>query len=241
MITKGIGREVVPVARSTNYKSITNYLPNIVSQTLFFLSSIFFLFNSSSIHGTPSRIPLIALNQRGSKHYDMNSDKTIERDNNHIQYDINHSNNKSQSHFHENNYQNNGTIRSMALKSSTTTTNNRTTNNLNDPNDGETQVPIIVIVFILISYICIGTAIFSVWENWSFIDGAYFCFVTLSTIGFADMVPRKTFHGPDLQLFACCAYLIVGLILVTMSFSLLESQLVWKCKRMAARLKLRKD
>lgn len=186
---------------------------------------------------------MIAINQRGSKHYNGNSDKTIECDNNHIQYDINHCNNKSQSHFHQTNYQNNSSVRSMAINSSTTTTttNKPTTNNVNGSNDAETQVPIIVIVFILISYICIGTAIFSVWENWSFIDGAYFCFVTLSTIGFADMVPRKTFHGPDLQLFACCAYLIVGLILVTMSFSLLESQLVWKCKRMAARLKLRKD
>lgn len=180
------------------------------------------------------------MNQRGSKHYDSNAEKTIERDNNHIQYDINHCNNKSQPHYREkNNYQNNGTIRSMAIKSSTSIT---TTAQMNGPNDGETQqVPILVIVFILISYICIGTAIFSIWENWSFIDGAYFCFVTISTIGFADMVPRKTFHGPDLQLFACCAYLIVGLVLVTMSFSLLESQLVWKCKRMAARLKLRKN
>lgn len=106
----------------------------------------------------------------------------------------------------------------------------------------ETQVPIIFIVLILTSYICIGTVIFSIWENWTFIDGAYFCFVTISTIGFADMVPRKTFHGSDLQLFACCAYLIVGLILVTMSFSLLETQLVWKCKRIFnLRLKLRKD
>lgn len=105
----------------------------------------------------------------------------------------------------------------------------------------ETQVPILVIVSILTVYICIGTAIFSIWESWSLVDGAYFCFVTLSTIGFADLVPRKTFQGPDLQLFACCIYLIVGLILVTMSFTLLESQLMWKCKRVAMRFKRTKD
>lgn len=106
----------------------------------------------------------------------------------------------------------------------------------------QTQVPIIVIVLILASYICIGTVIFSLWENWSFIDGAYFCFVTLSTIGFADMVPRKTFHGSDVQLLVCSLYLIIGLILVTMSFTLLESQLVCKCRRIFnLRLRLRND
>lgn len=114
-------------------------------------------------------------------------------------------------------------------------------NTIDDLQCEETQVPILVIVSILTIYICIGTAIFSIWENWSFVDGAYFCFVTLSTIGFADLVPRKTFQGPDLQLFACCTYLIVGLILVTMSFTLLESQLMWRCKRMAMRLKRRKN
>lgn len=116
-----------------------------------------------------------------------------------------------------------------------------TSNTVDDLPCEETQVPIVVIVLILTIYICIGTAIFSIWENWSFVDGAYFCFVTISTIGFADLVPRKTFQGPDLQLFACCTYLIVGLILVTMSFTLLESQLMWRCKRVAMRLKRRKN
>lgn len=102
------------------------------------------------------------------------------------------------------------------------------------------QVPIILILMILISYISIGTFIFSIWENWSMIDGAYFCFVTLSTIGFGDLVPNRTFRGPDVQLFACCAYLLLGLVLVAMSFTLLETQLIWKCKRMAIRLKITK-
>lgn len=100
------------------------------------------------------------------------------------------------------------------------------------------QVPITIILVILIGYIAIGTVIFALWENWSIVDGAYFCFVTLSTIGFGDLVPTKTFHGPEIQLFACCAYLVLGLVLVAMSFSLLETQLLWKCRRMAVRLKL---
>ncbi|EDV58215.1 AF4/FMR2 family member 4 [Drosophila erecta] len=100
------------------------------------------------------------------------------------------------------------------------------------------QVPISLVLLILASYICVGTVIFALWENWSLVDGAYFCFVTLSTIGYGDFVPARSFNGPELQLYACCAYLLLGLVLVAMSFSILETQLMWKCKRIAVRLKL---
>lgn len=103
------------------------------------------------------------------------------------------------------------------------------------------QVPITLILFILISYISIGTIIFSIWENWSIIDGAYFCFVTLSTIGFGDLLPSHTLHGPEIQLIACCIYLLLGLVLVAMAFILLETKLAWRCRRIAVRLKLTDD
>ncbi|KAH8270759.1 hypothetical protein KR018_000207 [Drosophila ironensis] len=102
----------------------------------------------------------------------------------------------------------------------------------------EQQVPISLVLLILMCYICVGTVIFALWENWSLVDGAYFCFVTLSTIGYGDFVPARSFNGPELQLYACCAYLLLGLVLVAMSFSILETQLMWKCKRIAVRLKL---
>ncbi|TDG44559.1 hypothetical protein AWZ03_009031 [Drosophila navojoa] len=107
--------------------------------------------------------------------------------------------------------------------------------------ESQRQVPISLVLFILMCYICVGTVIFALWENWSLVDGAYFCFVTLSTIGYGDFVPARTFNGPELQLYACCAYLLLGLVLVAMSFSILETQLMWKCKRIAVRLKLTSD
>ncbi|KAH8418683.1 hypothetical protein KR222_009631, partial [Zaprionus bogoriensis] len=100
------------------------------------------------------------------------------------------------------------------------------------------QVPISLVLLILMCYICVGTVSFALWENWSLVDGAYFCFVTLSTIGYGDFVPARSFNGPELQLYACCAYLLLGLVLVAMSFSILETQLMWKCRRIAVRLKL---
>ena len=47
----------------------------------------------------------------------------------------------------------------------------------------KTTIPISVILSLLSSYLILGAVLFSEWENWKFLDGAYFCFVTLATIG----------------------------------------------------------
>lgn len=44
-------------------------------------------------------------------------------------------------------------------------------------------VPIWLCVFLVVSYIVAGAFIFNKWENWSLLDSAYFCFITLTTIG----------------------------------------------------------
>lgn len=37
--------------------------------------------------------------------------------------------------------------------------------------------------------------IFKAWEGWDFVTAVYFSFITLSTIGFGDETPTKTFHA----------------------------------------------
>lgn len=44
-------------------------------------------------------------------------------------------------------------------------------------------VPIWLCVFLVVSYIIAGAFLFSDSEGWSFLDSAYFCFITLTTIG----------------------------------------------------------
>ena len=44
------------------------------------------------------------------------------------------------------------------------------------------RIPLHVILISFILYICLGAYMFSAWEGWEFLDGIYFCFVTLSTI-----------------------------------------------------------
>lgn len=135
----------------------------------------------------------------------------------------------------------NGLSSNGGTKNRTRNTSNNTINHNNTIK--QENVPLVIVFLILLSYISFGTVIFAFWENWSLIDGAYFCFVTLSTIGYGDFLPKQTLlqqNTPSFQLFACCAYLLLGLVLVAMSFSILENQLLWKCKRIAVRLKLAK-
>ncbi|GAB6033721.1 hypothetical protein CHUAL_013834 [Chamberlinius hualienensis] len=110
----------------------------------------------------------------------------------------------------------------------------------------DTRVPIYLVLGIVSFYICLGALIFSYWEGWTFMNGAYFCFITLSTIGFGDLVP-----GSDLlhdksdtgqaKLILCCFYLILGLAIIAMSFNLVQEEVTAKCKQIGRNLGILDD
>lgn len=91
--------------------------------------------------------------------------------------------------------------------------------------DEEEGVPIFMIMSLVISYICGGAWLFKKWEpSWSYLDSAYFCFVTLTTIGFGDMVPGSAVTSGNAQstLIICALYLLFGMALLAMSFNLVQ-------------------
>ena len=51
------------------------------------------------------------------------------------------------------------------------------------------SVPLTITVGVIGSFIFNGALVFSMWEDWEPLDSSYFCFVTISTIGFGDLVP----------------------------------------------------
>jgi hypothetical protein len=89
------------------------------------------------------------------------------------------------------------------------------------------RVPIYVSFLVIASYILIGASFFTIWEDdWNFLIGSYFCFITLTTIGFGDYVPGSTVNSWDNQekLVLCALYLIIGLALIAMCFDLMQEE-----------------
>ncbi|XP_058798668.1 TWiK family of potassium channels protein 7-like isoform X2 [Phymastichus coffea] len=81
-------------------------------------------------------------------------------------------------------------------------------------------------VLLLFIYLACGAGIFKLWENeWSLFEAFYFCFVTMTTIGFGDVVPTK----PNYMLF-CTGYILIGLALTSTIIELVRMQYAdsWK-------------
>ena len=57
----------------------------------------------------------------------------------------------------------------------------------------EVRVPVMVVLIVMLAYLFVGSVAFTYAEDWPVGSAIYFCFVTLSTIGFGDFVPQKTF------------------------------------------------
>ncbi|XP_041109399.1 potassium channel subfamily K member 3-like [Polyodon spathula] len=71
--------------------------------------------------------------------------------------------------------------------------------------------------FSCISTLCIGAAAFSHYEDWSFFQAYYYCFITLTTIGFGDYVALQKDHAlqnnPQYVAFSFI-YILTGLTVI---------------------------
>ena len=82
------------------------------------------------------------------------------------------------------------------------------------------KLPPIIAILIACLYIFIGVIIYTTFEDWSFLDAFYFTFISLSTIGFGDIVP----HHPKFFI-ASSVYMLFGLSLVAMVINVVMENL----------------
>lgn len=86
------------------------------------------------------------------------------------------------------------------------------------------RVPVTLCLILVLAYICTGAILFNRLENWSLLEGSYFCFTSLGTIGFGDLIPGQ--HAEEISLCACSAYILTGMALVAMCFSLVQDEII---------------
>lgn len=100
-------------------------------------------------------------------------------------------------------------------------------------------IPVVVTLMFMAGYIFCGTLLFAMWgKNWDYVEGSYFCFITLSTIGFGDFVPGMSvdsWHN-DGKKVMCSLYLLFGLATVAMCFELMQAQVRETCRSIGERI-----
>ncbi|KJH49436.1 Ion channel [Dictyocaulus viviparus] len=87
----------------------------------------------------------------------------------------------------------------------------------------KTEVPVLMVFTILLLYIAFGGVLFSFLEGWTYMDAFYYSFISLTTIGFGDIVPEN--HD---YIVLMLAYLGIGLAVTTMCIDLVGIQYIQK-------------
>ncbi|KAH3836615.1 TWiK family of potassium channels protein 7-like [Dreissena polymorpha] len=100
-----------------------------------------------------------------------------------------------------------------------------------DLDEKNATVPLTVTLLVIFGYIMGGAVLFGLWEGWDTLQSAYFCFITLSTIGFGDVVPGTDFDSPQAsaQLILGAIYVLFGMAILSMCFALMQDEIIAKC------------
>lgn len=86
--------------------------------------------------------------------------------------------------------------------------------------DDEFNLPPLVAIVLAVVYILAGVIMYTQWEDWDYMEAFYFIFISVSTVGFGDVLPTHT------KFFvASFAYQLFGLALVAMVINVVMDSL----------------
>ncbi|XP_043684317.1 TWiK family of potassium channels protein 18-like [Vespula pensylvanica] len=91
--------------------------------------------------------------------------------------------------------------------------------------------PISICLGAMLCYIIAGAFTLHKLDGWTFVDASYFCFMSLSTIGFGDMVPgsypqNNPSSSRNATIWFCSCYIMSGMALTAMCFNILHDEIV---------------
>lgn len=90
---------------------------------------------------------------------------------------------------------------------------------------GQKRVPVLLSLSVVAAYVALGAFIYQKLEQWTLLEGSYFCFTSLGTIGFGELVPGGIESTKDVSVFVSSGYILVGMAVVAMCFQLLQDEL----------------
>lgn len=98
--------------------------------------------------------------------------------------------------------------------------------------------PILLCIAMMMCYIAFGALALYQLENFPLLDGVFFCFMSLSTIGFGELgqLLRRD-SASDVTIWFCSAYIMSGMALTAMCFDVLHSEIVHRIKSVVTEIK----
>ncbi|XP_063628753.1 TWiK family of potassium channels protein 7-like [Cydia splendana] len=99
--------------------------------------------------------------------------------------------------------------------------------------------PVLLCLTAIFIYISVGAIVLFKLDHMGIVDGFYFCFMALSTIGFGNIFPGMnytTIHGVryytinTTTLWFCSAYTLTGLALTAMCFGVIHDEIIYRIK-----------
>lgn len=89
--------------------------------------------------------------------------------------------------------------------------------------------PITLCFCMMVLYILFGAFVLNHLEQWPLLDGIYFCFMSLSTIGCGNLVPGSNTSSSYTTWF-CSLYIMSGMALTAMCFNVLHTEIINRIK-----------
>lgn len=90
--------------------------------------------------------------------------------------------------------------------------------------------PILLCLSMMTIYVLFGALALIRLEEWPFVDAIYFCFMSLTTVGFGDMIPGMMHKESTTTIWFCSIYIMCGMAFSAMCYNVLHQEIAHRLR-----------